>query len=165
MIKHSAAISRFLRDNPSLVGSVRKAAFLIIMGHFNKCERTVTALTEAGFLSTDFCWGMVEVGPHECNFIFVGKEEEVLEQLRRTPKPIPKKTPASTLIKMMAVRIKAIEDARLEYMKVNRTASQRAAAAVENPLTWQDVENRFPRQNWWFCVKPLRQALKFNGLR
>jgi len=163
MLKHSAAVSKFLEDKPNCFKLAKEMAVFSDSGrHFFRCENFFKALEAKGLVNIEMCWGSCTRGIEQ-NLVFLGDEATVLAQLGELkPKEVKRvPTPASVMIKMVAGRLGKLHDAlRNEneqiiksnaYAQANPQVYVRPSQPSNPDLEFSDIADGFKRftAGWW----------------
>jgi hypothetical protein len=175
MLKHSAAISKFLEDKPNCFKLAKEMAVFADSGrHFFRCENFFKALEAKGLVSAEMCWGSCTRGIEQ-NLAFLGDEATVLAQLAelkpKETRHVP--TPATVMAKMVAGRLGKLHDlielenrsivSANEYAMNNPSSGQQLRALISQ-LQFSDMADRFksiPRKYWFLkkCVDEFASVL------
>jgi len=152
MLKHSAAVSKFLEDKPNCFKLAKEMAVFSDSGrHFFRCENFFKALEAKGLVNIEMCWGSCTRGIEQ-NLVFLGDEATVLAQLGELkPKEVRRvPTPASVMVKMVALRLGKLHD---------MLKSENDQIARSNAYAQANPGQNFPVQ-----PKPMLPQIKFSDM-
>jgi hypothetical protein len=111
MLTYSRAISNALEAKQDCFKQIKAFSFYNSHGTFKRVVVFMDSLNAQGVQLPDMVWGSIKLGSVASNLVFFGDEASILKKISETVPKIVKKTPATVIAKMIALRLSKLHDA------------------------------------------------------